>query len=1108
MDRRARVPMNHFKGISVLGFGFWIPGLLLGLGMEQARAQFQGTTWSLDPAAYRISNYRFELDGRLHPVPPHPEKGVVSMAFGVPITNLVLTVPSQSEPGDPGVAYRFGDPEPPGAGAGAGLPVVPLRRHLRCDRWTTEHGLAGNKIRALLQTRDGYLWIGTETGLTRFDGVRFQVIDAGNTPGMPRDAEPVRALVEDDAGRIWIGMERGLLALEAGGVAAFDGDASLRSAKVNGFARRIAGGFWVATDRGVGFWDGRALRGIDVPGIGRPTCLAESQEGRLWIGSQGALHALDPATGRLTSLRDTQAFGRYAGHELNVYGLMFDQRGRPWIGWGDRHPDLSHPSSDRVDLGAGMAPAFLVPENARFTEDRRGDVWATVQSGPGGVICFSDVPGRTAHLPLGLGPEATSCILHDREGSLWVGGWQGLTRLKAVPFSSLQLESRLDRKEFFTASVGTDGSVWFGGDRCIAHLRGRELRYFDLDPLASAPTAICDGPFQSTWVGLRSGGILQIPTDRRRFSQPFEVPPRFRELGEIHALHRGRGGDLWISSESGLHRMAAPDAVRAVPGFDRDDGICLLEDPEGTLWIGTRSGDLIELGPAGLRIHSPDAVAPRSRIGSLCRTPDGKLWLGTGRGVLRFAEGIFSQLGPDSGVPQSDVYGLAADDFGRLWFSHATGVSRVAAREIDRWLSDSNCVPSVAHLGSSQGVAPGTGRSRSQPCVRTPDGRLWFVRRGGVGMVDPSEIALEGPAPQVWLEAFLVGGEEVPLTQTQTQAARLPPGGGRHLEFRFTTTSLHSPAKVLLRYRLEGHEATWNTSGSERRASYTRLPPGNYTFRVQARNHEGRWSERDALLTFRIAPHLWQTPYFYPAGAGAAAVLVVGWAGWRLKRQRRRLDDQRRQALEHERLRIARDLHDHLGAFLAETALTDGMPPSARHGLHQSLDELGDLIWLVSPHHDTLGGWGGFVSQYSSRVASAAGLALDLEVDLPNPSGRLDGTIRHEWVAMLKEILRNVLQHSGATRVSVHTTADPHNLTLSVRDDGRGFEPTRAEGAEGTGSVPGFRGNGLANLRDRSERLGGSCRIESAPGRGTLVEITAPWVIVESSSPRRWFGRF
>lgn len=1067
-------PIRFFRQALKLA-GTW---LLSSFGVP-CFAQFQGVTHAPDLVPVRIAYHRYELDHRLHVLPHEEGKGVDYLMFGAMVTNFVRVLPPVGKRSESPASGHLESPTEP-----ADL----LRQYLSWDRWTTEHGLAGNKVRALLQSRDGSFWIGTDRGVTRFDGAQFKVLTPENTPGLT-EAVPIRDFFEDDAGRLWIGSSVGLQCLAAGSMVSFPGDAALREAKINDLARRSSGGFWLATDVGLGIWDGHELRPMAVSGIERPVCLAESSSGTLWVASiPNALFEIDPVSGRIVSTRGTAGFQSYRTQPLDVFGMMMDRRGTPWLGWAEQYRNGLPGKPLRVDFAGFSATAQLVPHHARFAEDRRGDVWATVESGPGGLVCFSDEPSRSVHLPLGVPPAYTGCILVDREDSIWVGGWNGLTRLRSIPFRTLQLGSNDRERSVYTTSVGADGRLWIGGDNWFAEMAGHELAFYDLQPHQISPTVICDGPLGSVWVGLRGGGILELPGDRHGRSQTVDLRPAWTELGPIHALHAGAGGSLWVASATGLHHMTAPGVIGKVEGFDRADTSALAEDGAGSLWIGTRSGEVWECGPEGCRRHTLPEGVKSGPIQGMTLDADESLWVGVGETLLRFKGRRWDKFGVDASLPGEPIHGLIEDQHARLWILHAAGVSRVARSELDAWLLDPETLPSVAHFGASSGISSLEGRGTSQPCARTADGRLWFARRNGVCVVQPKDCPSGTVMPQVRLETLLVDGEEVPVTGFLT----LPAGSGRRVEIVHSVDSLLSPQQMVVRHRLEGYETSWHDSGPQRRARYSRLPPGRYQFIAQARNAEGQWGQASALFTFRVAPHFWQAWYFYPALAGFAALGTAGWARWRLNRQRRCLEHERSQALERERTRIARDLHDHLGALLAETALSGGLSAEARLRLQQSLEELGDLIWLVSPENDSAGGWADFVSHYASRFLASAGLSLELDVVVPNPEQPLSGVVRHELASMLKEALRNILQHASATRVWIRTSASADEISLTIRDDGQGFDPIRLTEEPEPGAVSSLRGHGLLHLQARSASLGGTCRFDSTPGKGTTVDVAVP----------------
>jgi signal transduction histidine kinase len=415
-------------------------------------------------------------------------------------------------------------------------------------------------------------------------------------------------------------------------------------------------------------------------------------------------------------------------------------------------------------------------------------------------------------------------------------------------------------------------------------------------------------------------------------------------------------------------------------------------------------------------------------------------------------------------------------------------------KELDAWIQDRSRLPAVADFGITDGLLNAEGSDGSQPSVvKGTDGRLWFPTRGGLAVVDPAHCPSNVPPPHVLIEDVVFDGETVKADAP----LKMGPGRGRHLDIRFTATSLHSPERVRLQYQLEGYDSGWRESGSVRLASYANLLPGEYRFLVRARNHEGRWSERDAGFYFRLAPHFWQTWPFYSLCGLTGAGLIGCFLVVRLRKLHRRLESERVRDLELERRRIARDMHDHLGAQLAGIALASGANESAHQRVRESLRELNDLIWAVHPDNDTLPSLADFIANFAGRYLGAGGIELELDLPEQIPAARIPSRVRHELAAMFKEALRNVTQHAHAKRVVVRLRIEGGLVVLCVRDDGQGFD-TEARGlstarSENTRDAPlSASDNGLYNFHLRSESLGGKCRITSCLGGGTEVEFIVP----------------
>jgi signal transduction histidine kinase len=396
----------------------------------------------------------------------------------------------------------------------------------------------------------------------------------------------------------------------------------------------------------------------------------------------------------------------------------------------------------------------------------------------------------------------------------------------------------------------------------------------------------------------------------------------------------------------------------------------------------------------------------------------------------------------------------------------------------------------------SEGLQPAGGR--------TPDGRLWFPTTKGLAVVNPKDLRSNPLPPPMALEAVLVDGE---LVTNLAAELRIPPGR-RRLDFYYTGLSFVAPEKVRFKYRLEGLETGWVDAGAKRQAAYNFVPPGSYTFHAIACNNDGVWNETGVSLAFALLPHFWQTWWFRVAGGlfivAAASSLV--WFETR-RRMRRRLEIlEHQQAVERERARIAKDIHDDLGASLTRiTMLSQSLPEDAwipeyvslnleriqdtARQLTRSMDE---IVWAVNPKHDTLDSLAGYLSRYAHDFLSAAQVRCRLDFPLQLPVRLLTAEVRHNLFLAFKETLHNVVRHAAAGEVCVALKIEADQLVLIVSDNGRGFDsrPT----ADALPLKPGrlSPGNGLANLRRRLVEIQGRCEIHSHPGRGTTVTFTVP----------------
>ena len=589
-----------------------------------------------------------------------------------------------------------------------------------------------------------------------------------------------------------------------------------------------------------------------------------------------------------------------------------------------------------------------------------------------------------------------------------------------------------------------------------------------------------------------------------------------RVTAPVVALYEGRKGELWIGTTVGLHcyqggkltwfagkeKLGSPD-VRAI-----------VESPDGALWLGMLGGGLGCWKDGTLKQYRKQDGLSSDFVLALYAEADGTLWIGTSdNGLCRLRDGQFATISSPQGMLASIISQIADDGAGNLWLGSHHGILRVSKADLNRCANGEARTVRCLSYGKAEGLASQKCSGGFQPGVcQTTDGRLWFPTAKGLAIIDPRSFTTNTVPPPVVIEELLV--EDQPVRFQAGQAADRPtgsrpgvqiPAGKERFEIRYTGLSFAAPDKVRFKYRLEGLEKDWLDAGAKRFAQYSYLRPGAYTFRVMACNNDDVWNEEGASLSFTVLPHVWQTWWFRAAMLAAGGGTVAAVAMWAARRRvHRRLEQlERQRALERERARIARDIHDDLGASLTRISLlsqsvraelddhqaaavdADQIYSTARE-LTRAMDE---IVWAVNPQHDTLDSLVAYLGRFAQNFLGTAGIRCRLDVPLHLPPWPLTSEVRHNTFLAFKEALNNVVKHAQASEVRISLELRPDGLMLVVADNGRGFAWGPHTGALGAdGSRPGG-GNGLANMQKRLEEVGGFCGWNTAPGEGTRAQL-------------------
>ena len=929
------------------------------------------------------------------------------------------------------------------------------------DVWGTADGLPQSSVIALAQTRDGYLWLGTLNGLVRFDGNAFTRFNVNNTPGLTDNR--VIFLFEDSRQNLWVGTETAGLVRFRGGVAqSFSACASL--GKITFATEDEKGVVWFSTAEGNLF-----------------CCRNEQLE----------LHPRDYSP---------QLF--YRAYHLRVPGkngvTWHLQEGRGSLFRGDQQEQSWGASpwpSSPITAVHRMPDGSLVqiPFDAQVTdakEDNDGNL--VVGTRDAGVFRFNAKGGyRQISTEQGLSHKTVLSLCCDTEGNLWVGtDGGGLNRIKKryfVPPASLH-------PWVAQSAAGTDGGdLWvaFNGQG-VSCWRTNGVQDFRVGVRNNAWAVLVDRR-QQVWVGTRGEGLF-------RFSAYFFQPVAgLDKVGpQIYALLEARDGAIWAGGDGGLGGFAGGRWKT----FSESDGLpknavrALAEDAAGNLWIGTEGGGLFCLRDGKIS----GARAPVKDIACLTVDRTGVLWAGTsGHGLARYENGSWSLCSTLHGGLASDNIGyILDDDAGNLWLGSYEGLLRVEKKSLADFAR-----------GSVKTVFGRTFLTRecsigAQPAAhQARDGLLWFPTTEGLIAVNPADLKPNTNPPPVVIESILVDGATQPpdFDSAGNPAVTLTPEN-EQLELRFTSLNFSAPKGAQFgarfKFRLEGRDKNWTDAGGERVAYFNRLAPGRYLFHVIACNEDGIWNNAGAGLVVIVKPPFWRQPWFIGGTAlamlGTLAGIVYLISTAKLKRQLQRA--RQKELIELERSRIARDLHDQLGANLTQVALLGELAEAdkalpdevAAHAqqisatARETTRSLDEIVWAVNPANDTLEGLVNYVGKYAQDYFAMARISYRPDLPTQLPATPILPEVRHNVFLAFKEAVNNVVKHSQATEARVRLQCDAGRFVLSVEDNGRGI-----------GDLAGKEWrNGLKNMRKRLTTVHGTCEIGPGSIGGTSVKFIVP----------------
>ena len=1017
-------------------------------------------------------------------------------------------------------------------------PALDLSQYSHAS-WTIRDGALKDAISAIAQSRDGYLWFGTQFGVLRFDGVKYHVWQPPAGQHLPSNY--IRSLLGARDGSLWIGTELGLARWKNATLTLYP---ELAERAVGVLLEDHEGTVWAGTRQPrpallCAFRDDAVTCAGERREFGdRASSLYEDRHGRLWVGAQTGLWRWKPGPPSLYPLSDIESSqGIVESGERDT--LLVVVRGA-----------LKQLSGEQIRGSPATIDQPYLP--SRVLRDREGGLWiATFDRGllrvhDGRIDAFSAADGLSGNYIRNL--------FEDREGNIWVATDNGLDRFRDIAVATITVKHGLSQSTPWSVLAATDGSVWVGtldglnrlqnGRLTVYRTRenfsrpGSERAVERIRPVLSSKWSSVESP-RSRWnvreiraTGLPHNLIHSLfEDDRRRIwvsthtGVAYFENERFIPVGGIsggvQAITGDATGNIWISEDHALIHVVDDRVVKRISwaslGLESGAVVMLANPVGGGLWLGFRPGGVkyFKDGHIAASYGAAEGVG-RGLTGGLHRDADGTIWVATEGGLSRIKDGRVHTLTVRNGLPCDGVNWVIEDHDRALWLYTACGLARVGRRELDTWAAAVENDPATlqrvdaAVLDVADGVrlhaAPG---GYTPQVTRSPDGRIWFLPWDGVSVIDPRRLPFNALPPPVRVEQITADGR---IYDGGSRGRRLPPHV-RDLSIDFTALSFVVPEKIRFRYRLEGQDPDWREVVNERTVNYSNLGPGDYRFQVVAANNNGVWNEAGDALEFSIAPAYYQTNTF----RALCVTMFTGllWAAWQLRlRQVERRFELNMGVRVAERTRIARELHDTLlqsfhGLLLRfETAsyLLPDRPAEAKEKLDraitqavQAITEGRDAVQALRTSTVESNNLPLAISAMGQQLAtdSTSGQTAAFHVAVEGEARELHPIVRDEIYKIAAEAIRNAFRHALARRVEVDIRYDRDEFRLRVRDDGVGIDPAVLAGQGIDGHY------GLRGMPERAALIGGQLAVWSEVGAGTEVELRLPASVVYTTSTRR-----
>jgi signal transduction histidine kinase/ligand-binding sensor domain-containing protein len=953
--------------------------------------------------------------------------------------------------------------------------IPPGRAQFRATHWDADAGLPQNIVRGIVQMPDGYLWIATLNGVARFDGVRFTTFDRSNTRGITTNR--FAAIAEGANGDLWLDAENGALTqYHHGKFHTLDASEGISQSSVHGITSDRAGNVWILSNGKILKWDNPAnkFKSIDDSG-------ALSYNSLVWVGT---------------------GFWAVQGKVLTcfVHGGFLHY---------ELPPNVPPPDIHNVAVGADGAVWLALPNArmARFLSNK----WLLASNSV--EMPFVD-PTRSSwkamitsrlerilELPSGGVPRGISynTIVEDNEHDVWVGAeGQGLYRIERQTIHTYSEAEGLAGAKVYPVLAAKNGDVWIGTwpAGLTQFHQGAIRTYTPRDGVPGLITALAESHNDDLWIGTHNG--LAVLSHGQIQPEP-NLPKAFPV---IQAIFETQNGTLLLGTPVGVYRYDPVSRqgswFQPQPGVSLGDVRVIIRGNNGDLWLGGYSG-LTRIQNGELTQWTEQNGLPSNSVRAIYEDPQGVIWVGTYDGGLgRLDNGRWTHYTEASGLFDNGVFQILEDSHANLWMSSNRGVFRISKKQLNDYAGGKDSTLISVSYGRNDGMLNTECNGGLWPAgAIDKQGRLWFPTQDGVAVVDPDLVPVSQRSPKIVIESVLIDHNPSDLEKPVTVDT-----GQESLEIEYTALSFYRPDQIVFRYKMDGLDSKWQNVGYRRTAYFSHMPSGKYTFRLMAANSDGVWSETRGIPV-TVLPPFYLNPWFL-----VATLLVLGsllYALWSYRVSQLRKIQAAQQAFsqeliysqESERRRISAELHDSLGQrlILIKNHALFLLRPSAQklsdEERKQTIEDISDeaayaieetrtISYNLRPFQlDRLG----LAKAIEALVRSASrATQIKFTTQLDEIDDSFPEDLRINFYRIVQEAVNNIIKHSAATEADIAVKKNENRILLSIRDNGNGLALEQK-----IAPPVGKGGFGLTGIKERAAVLGGTVRMQSSPGFGTLL---------------------